>query len=394
MNLLTGIKATDLRNQNITASIKVYIKNTEGIFTLISNPVSYVIAAAGAIQLKYQVMDSYGNITSSEISLDVASGAPVLTGISNLQTALNPKTGPPMDLLTGIKATDLKNQDITSSIKVFFKNVDGTYTQITAPKSFSTKTAGKIYLKYQINDSYSNETLAETSLTVASGLPVLTGLDNLQTAINPKVGIPMNLLTGIKATDVKSQDISNKIKVFHQTENETFSEVTNPTSHSVSVAGNLVLKYHVTDIYDQTTELQKTLNVVAEVLTIPKMQIMPTDPTFNPNNPDWHFNAVRNWTDYLKTLNIPEVWAMGEAMVRSGTNDMPKTEYLSKLNKRQIALNNAAGIPMGTDTEGQYVVPVTAFPQTYHEDICNQILLGKKNNGVGSVGIIGPLIQQ
>ena len=68
-------------------------------------------------------------------------------------------------------------------------------------------------------------------------------------------------------------------------------------------------------------------------------------------------------------------------MVRSGTSDMSKSEYLSKLNKWQLALNNANGIPLGTDAEGQYVIPNTAFPQTAHEDMCNHLLLGKKNNG-------------
>jgi hypothetical protein len=79
---------------------------------------------------------------------------------------------------------------------------------------------------------------------------------------------------------------------------------------------------------------------------------------------------------------------MGEAMVRSGTNDMAKSEYLSKLNKWQVALNNAHGIPMTTDAEGQYIVPNTAFKPDSHEDACNQVLVGKKNNGIGATGLI------
>ena len=216
-------------------------------------------------------------------------------------------------------------------------------------------------------------------------MPVFTGLENLQTTLNPKTEIPMNLLSGVKVTDLKNQDITSKIKVFFKTENETFIEITNPTNYIVFTAGSLNLKYQVSDSYDQMIEVQKTLNVansVAEIISVPQMQIMPTDPAFDPNHPSWYNNSVKNRTDYLKTIKVPEVRAMGESMVRSGTNDMSQSEYLAKLNKRQLALNNALGIPMGTDTEGQYVVPTTAFKQTYHEDGCNQVLLGKKNNGV------------
>lgn len=77
---------------------------------------------------------------------------------------------------------------------------------------------------------------------------------------------------------------------------------------------------------------------------------------------------AKNWAEYLKPIKLLEVWAMGEAMVRSGTNDMSKTEYLAKLNRRQLALNNINGKPMGTDTEGQFIPPNTSFDYNHHED--------------------------
>jgi len=219
-------------------------------------------------------------------------------------------------------------------------------------------------------------------------MPVFTGLENLQTTLNPRTEIPMNLLSGVKATDGKDLDITASTKVYTKNQAGQYVLIITPTTYVVEIPGTLDLKYVITDSYNQTTEVEKSLNVIQEILTVPQMQIMPNDPAFNPNHPSWYNNSVKNRTDYLKTIKVPEVRAMGESMVRSGTNDMTKSEYLSKLNRRQVALNNALGIPMGTDTEGQYVVPTTAFKQTYHEDGCNQVLLGKKNNGVGSTGVI------
>jgi hypothetical protein len=219
-------------------------------------------------------------------------------------------------------------------------------------------------------------------------MPVFTGLDNLQTTVNPRVDIPINLLSGVKALDAKEVDLTPNIKVYLKNQSGQYVLISNPTTYLVDVPKTLELKYQVTDSYTQTTELEKTLNVIQEALIVPQMQIIPTDPAFDINHPSWSSFSLKNRTDYLKTLKVPEVRAMGEAMVRSGTNDMSKSEYLAKLNRRQVALNNAYGKPMGTDAEGQYIVPNTAFPDHLHEDGCNQVLLAKKNNGVGSVGLV------
>ena len=78
----------------------------------------------------------------------------------------------------------------------------------------------------------------------------------------------------------------------------------------------LQLKYTLTDAYNQTIEREISINVSKDMLNIPQMQIMPTDPTFNPNHQNRNANVVKNRTDYLKILKMPEVRAMGEAMVR------------------------------------------------------------------------------
>ena len=155
----------------------------------------------------------------------------------------------------------------------------------------------------------------------------------------------MNLLAGVKAIDGKEVDISTNIKVYLKNQNGQFTLITNPASFLVDIPVTLELKYQVTDSYHQTIEVEKSLSVILQELVIPQLSVMPTDPAFNPDHPSRYINSVKDWTEYLITLKIPEVRAMGEAMVRSGTNDMSKSEYLSKLNRWQVALHNAAGIP-------------------------------------------------
>ena len=198
----------------------------------------------------------------------------------------------------------------------------------------------------------------------------------------------MNLLAGVKAIDGKEVDISANIKVYLKNQNGQFTLITNPASFLVDIPVILELKYQVTDSYHQTLEVEKSLTVTLEALVVPQMQLKPNDPAFDPGYPEWNPFMCKNRTDYLTPIKLLEVRAMGESMVRSGTNDMSKIEYLSKLNKWQLALNNVNGKPMGTDAGGQYIVPNTAFPERLHEDGCNQILVGKKNNGVGGVGLV------
>lgn len=282
------------------------------------------------------------------------------------------------------------NTDPNPTITASLNGQPISYTDV-----YAFATAGDFTLKIKATDKSGNANASDIAINVGTGMPTITGLDNLQTTLNPKIGIPMDLLSGIKASDTKDGDLTTKIKVYNKDTNGQYVLITNPNTYTVEIPGILNLKYQITDNSNQTTEVEKTLNIIQEVISIPQMQIIPTDPAFNPNDPGWwNGNSIKNWTDYLNTLKIPEVRAMGEAMVRSGTNDMSKSEYLSKLNKWQLALNNANGIPMGTDAEGQYVIPNTAFPQTAHEDMCNHLLLGKKNNGKVTTWLAGPLIQQ
>jgi len=42
-----------------------------------------------------------------------------------------------MDLLSGVKASDTRDGDITAKIKVYLRNTDATYTEITTPKAYT-----------------------------------------------------------------------------------------------------------------------------------------------------------------------------------------------------------------------------------------------------------------
>ena len=119
-----------------------------------------------------------------------------------------------MDLLSGVKASDTRDGDISSKIKVFLKDQTGQYTEISSPKNFMVQTIGILPLKYQVSDNNNNTTASEISLNITSGLPIIFGLENLQAVIDPKTDTPINLLTGVRATDAKDIDISSNITVF------------------------------------------------------------------------------------------------------------------------------------------------------------------------------------
>jgi hypothetical protein len=194
-----------------------------------------------------------------------------------------------MDLLSGVKASDIRDGDISAKIKVYLKE-NGQYTEIATPKTYIVKNIGTVVIKYEITDNNKNIVAQEVSLNVASGMPIFTGLENLQTTLNPKTEVPMNLLSGVKATDGKELDITANIKVYNKNQSWQYVLISNPTAYVVEVPGTLDLKYVITDGYAQTTEVEKSLNIIKEALTVPQMQVMPTDPAFNPNNPSWFTN--------------------------------------------------------------------------------------------------------
>lgn len=279
---------------------------------------------------------------------------------------------------------------------MFLKNPDNQRTAISAPKAFVAKETGTLTLRYEVADNNKNTSTKEVTLTVTSGMPIIDGLENLQSILSPMADIPVNLLQGVTARDAKNTDITSNIKVFVKSANDQYTLVVNPSAFTAESEGILSLRYQITDSYGQTLTTELNLQIAKFVLAVPQLELVPNDPSFDPNTPGLRDNpfVCKNWAEYLKPIKVLEVWAMGEAMVRSGTNDMSKTEYLAKLNRRQLALNNINGKPMGTDTEGQFIPPNTSFDYNHHEDGCNQILLGKKNNEVGGVGLAGPLIQQ
>ena len=97
----------------------------------------------------------------------------------------------------------------------------------------------------------------------------------------------MDLLSGVKAFDAKDGDLTSKIKVYVKVPDGPYLLVNDPHVYVVYIPGPLLVKYQVTDNSNLTTEVEKTLNVILETITIPQLDIMPTDPAFNPNHPDW-----------------------------------------------------------------------------------------------------------
>ncbi len=128
---------------------------------------AYVFASAGDFTLKIKATDKFGNTNASDIAINVGAGLPSLIGLENLQTTINPKTNIPMDLLSGVQASDTKDGDITAKIKIYLKDQSG-QTEITTPKSYIVKDIGTITLKYEITDNNKNTVASEVSLNITS----------------------------------------------------------------------------------------------------------------------------------------------------------------------------------------------------------------------------------
>jgi hypothetical protein len=137
INYLKGITAIDDRDGDITNRIKV---NTDGV-----NP-----NKAGKYIVKYLVKDNAGNETIKEIKLNLLEDkAPVLKGISNKAAYLNEK----IDFLNGVTATDDRDGDITSKIKVDTTNVN-------------IKVSGVYKVTYSVIDSAKNKTVKSITVTI------------------------------------------------------------------------------------------------------------------------------------------------------------------------------------------------------------------------------------
>ena len=221
---LVGVKATDKEDGDLTSQIKVSGKvDTE---------------KAGEYKLIYTVIDSNENEVSVERIVTVKTNEkPVITGADNVTITVGDKFDP----LTGVKATDKEDGDLTSKITVNGK--------------IDTEKAGEYKLIYTVIDSNENQVSVERKITVKSKevppvvtdeKPVITGAKD----VTIKVGDKFDPLAGIKATDKEDGDLTSKITVKGKVDTRK--------------AGEYKLTYNVTDSNKNTVTITRVVKVEAK----------------------------------------------------------------------------------------------------------------------------------
>jgi hypothetical protein len=105
---------------------------------------------------------------------------------------------------------------------------------ISYTDAYAFVTAGDFTLKIKASDKFGNANASDIAINVGPGLPSFIGLETLQTTLNPKTNIPMDLLLGVKASDTRDGDITAKIKVHLKNTDATYTEITTPKAYTVN----------------------------------------------------------------------------------------------------------------------------------------------------------------
>ncbi|MGG0454655.1 immunoglobulin-like domain-containing protein [Bacillus mycoides] len=219
---MAGVSATDKEDGNLTNKIK-YKGNVDT-----SKPGKYIV--------EYWVVDSKGvNATATRsVIVEENEETPDMEPKLTVPTGATINVGDKFNPLSGVKATDKEDGDITSKI-----TVDG---------SVDTSKPGTYELIYTVSDSKGHKVTAKQTVTVKQkveskdGAPVLT----VPTEVTINVGDKYNPLSGVKAIDKEDGDITDK--VIHMGEVDT------------SKAGNFEVKFLVRDSSgNEVTTTQKVI---------------------------------------------------------------------------------------------------------------------------------------
>ncbi|BCJ93554.1 hypothetical protein acsn021_11230 [Anaerocolumna cellulosilytica] len=139
VDFLKGVSAMDDRDGDVTNSIVVDASKVD-------------TGKAGKYKLKYSVKDNAGNQATKTVTITVLEDkAPVFKGL----TALTVNVGSKVDYLSNVSATDDRDGDVTTSIKV-----DSTKVNLTK--------AGTYKVTYSVTDSTGNKTIESRTVNVKS----------------------------------------------------------------------------------------------------------------------------------------------------------------------------------------------------------------------------------
>ncbi|MGN4914398.1 immunoglobulin-like domain-containing protein, partial [Bacillus cereus group sp. MYBK15-3] len=223
---MTGVKATDKEDGDITSNVVVEGKVDAD--------------KAGTYTIKYTVKDSAGHVVTSEQKVTVKA-KPVIEDekpVLKVPTETTITVGDKFDPMTGVKATDKEDGDITSKVVVEGKvdaYKEGTYT-----------------IKYTVKDSKGHEVTATQKIVVKAKEEVKDEAPVLkvpsETTIT--VGDKFDPFAGVSATDKEDGDLTDRVDF----EGEVNTEK----------AGTYTLEYSVRDSKGNRVTAKRTVIVKAK----------------------------------------------------------------------------------------------------------------------------------
>ena len=217
VNLLSGVKATDKEDGDLTQYVTIASSNVD-------------FDRVGTYKVTYAVLDRGGITTRKQITVTVKSPnnntAPVIHASDKTITA-----GNRVNLLSGVKATDKEDGDLTQYVTIASSNVDfdrvGTYK-----------------VTYAVLDRGGITTRKQITVTVKSPnnntAPVIHASDK-----TIAVGNRVNLLSGVSATDKEDGDLTQYVTIYSS--NVDFDRLgTYKVTYAVLDRGGITTYKHVT----------------------------------------------------------------------------------------------------------------------------------------------------
>lgn len=175
-----------------------------------------------------------------------ASTAPIKLNISTPSFVTN--VGTPVNLLSGVTASNTVGSDVSSEVSLTVKNSSGT----TMEQNQAFNTPGSYVLTYKIVDFTGGSKSANATLTVR-GRPVISGIQPSYYAYTDTSydEIVSMLKTGITALNYEGQSLTGSI-------------IITGFSQDGLISGNYSVTYHVTDSNGLSSEPYSTNLIISE----------------------------------------------------------------------------------------------------------------------------------
>ncbi|MFV1457614.1 immunoglobulin-like domain-containing protein, partial [Bacillus mycoides] len=223
---MTGVKATDKEDGNITS--KVVVEN--GVDA----------SKAGTYTVKYKVTDSKGNVVTATQKVTVKAKEEVKDEKPELKVPSETTIteGDKFNPMTGVKATDKEDGDITS--------------KVTVEGKVDSDKAGTYTIKYTVKDSKGHEVTATQKVIVKAKEEVKDEAPVLKvpTETTITVGDKFDPFAGVSATDKEDGDLTKRVDF----EGEVNTEK----------AGTYTLEYSVSDSKGHRVTAKRTVIVKAK----------------------------------------------------------------------------------------------------------------------------------